>query len=66
MSSFCQEEDNKVRAKVENMFLVYEWRNCIYKGIYNAHAVSMKRLALYGTHNIDTDVYCNVHKVATW
>ena len=27
---------------------------------------SMKRLAFYGTGSIDTDVYYNVHNVATW
>jgi hypothetical protein len=27
---------------------------------------SRKWLAFYGTRSIDTDVYCNVHNVATW
>jgi len=27
---------------------------------------SVKRLAFYGTCSIDTDVYCNVHILATW
>ena len=31
MSSFFQDEDKKMHAKLENMFLVYEWRNLFIK-----------------------------------
>jgi hypothetical protein len=36
----------KCVKKMENIFLVYEWRNWIYKDIYNAHSVFYEAISI--------------------